>query len=53
MAILCSVLTRTRMLSVALALLILTAAATPGFAPEFEVWLVDQTIYKNPSFLAM
>ena len=38
----CSVLTRTRMFSVALALLGLTAS-TPGAARDFEVWLVDQS----------
>jgi hypothetical protein len=37
-----SVLTRTRMFSLALALLGLTVA-TPGFARDFEVWLVDQS----------
>jgi hypothetical protein len=37
-----SVLTRTRMFSLALALLGL-AAATPGSARDFEVWLVDQS----------
>ena len=42
MAILCSVLTRTRMFSLALALLGLTVA-TPGSARDFEVWLVDQS----------
>jgi hypothetical protein len=39
---LCSVLTRTRMFSLALALLGLTVA-TPGSARDFEVWLVDQS----------
>jgi len=38
----CSVLTRTRMFSLALALLGLTVA-TPGSARDFEVWLVDQS----------
>ena len=37
-----SVLTRTRMFSLALALLGLTVA-TPGSARDFEVWLVDQS----------
>jgi hypothetical protein len=39
---LCSVLTRTRMFSVALAMLGLTVA-TPASARDFEVWLVDQS----------
>jgi len=39
---LCSVLTRTRIFSLALALLGLTVA-TPGSARDFEVWLVDQS----------
>ena len=43
MAILRSVLTRTRMFSLALALLVFTVAATPGSARDFEVWLVDQS----------
>ena len=39
---LCAVLTRTRMFSLALALLCLTVAAS-GSAHDFEVWLVDQS----------
>ncbi len=38
----CSVLTRARMFSLALALLSLTVA-TSGSARDFEVWLVDQS----------
>ncbi len=42
MAILCSVLTGTRIFTLALALLVLTIA-TPGSDRDFEVWLVDQS----------